>query len=88
MPFKDYNKKLEYNHNYVKHYRDNGKGFEQINLNLMGKKRLYVCESCFDVGRTEFHELTNNPHDNIELCKFCHNLITLQNFDELKAFRE
>ncbi len=56
MPFKDYQKKLEYNHNYVKHYRDNKKGFIQINLNKISKKRLYVCESCFDVGNTQFHD--------------------------------
>jgi len=85
MPFKDYQKKLEYNRNYVHHYRNNEKGFEVINLNGI-KNRNYVCETCFEVGNTQFHELTNNPKDNIELCFFCHDLITRQIFDDTKAF--
>lgn len=84
MPFKDYNRKLEYNRNYVKHYR----GIEEgLRLNLNGiKKRLYVCELCGDVGNTQFHEFTSNPLEVVEVCHDCHEFIRLDKFDENKMF--
>ena len=42
MPFKNYQDKLNYNKNYVKHYRGVN---ERLRINLNGvKKRLNVCE--------------------------------------------
>jgi len=88
MPFKDYNQKIKYNnlHNpdRVNHFRDNGKN---IRLNLRGfKKRLYVCEFCGSIGKTDFHEYSSNPKEVIELCRDCHRFITIGTFNENKLF--
>jgi len=87
MPFKNYEDKIKYNniHNpdRVHHYRYG----KSLRVWLSGiKKRLYVCELCAEVGKTEFHEYTSNPKEVIELCHECHDFIRLNKFDENKLF--